>query len=65
MGKGKGPVKFWITRVAYGKIMFEFNRIRRKRMLFAFRKCGEMLLKPFVVVRYSTRKWKKKFNFFK
>jgi len=62
MGKGKGQVKFWATRLAFGKIMFEFSRVRTSRVMRGFQKFGEFITKPFVVVRYVTKKWKKKFT---
>jgi len=62
MGKGKGQVKFWITRTVFGKVLFELNQVKKKKAIRAFKRFGKLISKPFVIVSCRLNKWKKKFK---
>jgi len=47
MGKGKGPVSAWVSKLTAGKIIFQVNWMRKRRNIVrALRRASKMLPVP-------------------
>jgi len=43
MGRGKGPVEFWISRVKPGRILFELDSVTKEEAIGAFSRAASKL----------------------
>ncbi len=50
MGKGKGKIKVWATRLRSGTVLFEFNRLRFGKMKFCSKQISARI-KNFIIIR--------------
>lgn len=46
MGKGKGAVKYWISKLTAGKLIFHINWIQKRRALRVLKNAAQMLPVP-------------------